>query len=372
MELLNQNKILTIIWIDKNIYSPENIQYLRRLGYDISIHVDGNNFSNHSNYNLKYNAVENKYDIHPCQTINEAILLLKDLGSQSEDKSKNKKQIVPKFKPTIIIVSGSYFVDFTKEFNKNINDIYVIPKIIIFTSKIKNYNLPEEIKKHENFYCKNVKTDFNKIEKEIEKIQNKFLSFPVQNQTTPNSKNANLIFEQVTKKEDLVLPMFYRTYIEKSDTKGNYKFINKTLKEKNYISEPEYKDIFYQIEGVEDIPIELLSKYYARLYTIEGDFYKEMKRELTEGNEKNYEKYHAFIKTFFEASDKGALKSFSEAKLYSAQILTDEEINKLFNHKKNRKKIYLYQYYFQNLLFLSVKNNLRLNSFFQCIRKMRC
>ena len=42
-----------------------------------------------------------------------------------------------KFRETIIIISGKLFFDFISQFNNNLKDIFVIPKIIIFTSEIR-------------------------------------------------------------------------------------------------------------------------------------------------------------------------------------------------------------------------------------------
>ena len=52
-----------------------------------------------------------------------------------------------KFEETNIIISGSLYNEFIKKFEENIRDIYIIPKIVIFTlnkekflEKNKNYN----------------------------------------------------------------------------------------------------------------------------------------------------------------------------------------------------------------------------------------
>ena len=44
----------------------------------------------------------------------------------------------------------------------------------------------------------------------------------------------------------------------------------------NYI----IKELLEPIDGIPEIPIEILCKYYARLYTIESDFYKDLNRGL--------------------------------------------------------------------------------------------
>ena len=40
------------------------------------------------------------------------------------------------------------------------------------------------------------------------------------------------------------------------------------------------KKLLGSIKSLSDIPIEILSKYYARLYTAESDFYKNINKDL--------------------------------------------------------------------------------------------
>ena len=86
-----------------------------------------------------------------------------------------------RFSLSIIIVSGSYFFDFVNEFQKNINDIYIIPKIIVFTSQTKKNSLLNEIKNNKNideFYgCVGVRSEFDEVKKCVGEEQEKFLSY---------------------------------------------------------------------------------------------------------------------------------------------------------------------------------------------------
>ena len=181
IETKKQKNCLSIIWIDKNIYNEENKFYLNKLGYHRNNTNSQNNFNyddssssensfNTLNTNKKYNPF-----LHPFDIIEEAIDYIK----------------LKRFAPTIVIVSGSCFVDFVKTFHKNINDIYVIPKIIIFTSTSKKFILPDEISNEENldiFYqCGGIQTSFNKIKKFIEKKQKEILNYPSQNKFVPKT-----------------------------------------------------------------------------------------------------------------------------------------------------------------------------------------
>ena len=326
----NKENELSIIWIDKNIYNNENRSYLTQLGYEFKRNYFQNNIQHNETYShLPINTVNkinksNPY-IHPFEKINEAIKYIKSL----------------RFDSTFIIISGSCFVDFIKEFHKNINDIYVIPKIIIFTLNQKAFEYPKEIQTEnlDLFYeCGGIKTDFNEIKKFIEKKQEEILNYPKRNQIPPDrSYGVKLLFEQIKQKEELILPgLFDKTVLKKPDHESNNRFNEELCKK--YSNNVKYKSTLSQIIGVKNIPIELLCKYYARIYTINGEFFGDMKKDLLEANEQNFKKYTPFIKTLFEGCERGALKSFINKDLYSAQFISKEEIKLLQESIQSQKE----------------------------------
>ena len=71
------------------------------------------------------------------------------------------------------------------------------------------------------------------------------------------------------------------------------------IKYKNNCSQT--KNLLKSIENIQNIPIELLSKYYARLYTSESDdgnsFYSDINKDLRENKRDNY---LSFIKILYE------------------------------------------------------------------------
>ena len=48
---------------------------------------------------------------------------------------------------------------------------------------------------------------------------------------------------------------------------------------------------------MKNIPIEILCKYYARIFTVESNFYKDINKDLRMNNK---DKYLPYIKTFYE------------------------------------------------------------------------
>ena len=83
-----------------------------------------------------------------------------------------------KFRETIIIVSGKLFTDFVTQFNKNLNDIFVIPKIIIFTSEIKKYDLPNNVSNPKFYSSVIITTKFSELKNFIELQQKEITKFP--------------------------------------------------------------------------------------------------------------------------------------------------------------------------------------------------
>ena len=106
-------------------------------------------------------------------------------------------------------------------------------------------------------------------------------------------------------------------------------------------------DLLEPINGIPEIPIEILSKYYARLYTIESDFYKDINKLLGEKNIILKEKeilfsvdnsnYYSitYIKSFYEGMKLGCFKRDLKKKLYRFFCLTKKEIDEINEYIKN-------------------------------------
>ena len=185
-----------------------------------------------------------------------------------------------------------------KEFNKNLKYIYIIPKIIVFTKG--NFSYPENIPNKEFYKYGGIKKTFNEIKNFIDSELKRLESYPLQNQLLSSDLikseiNDELIFDPIKDSKELVLPMFYQILLDLS-TIDNNKFIN-DLYEK-YKNDKNYVGLLNQIKEIPDIPIDLLSKYYIRMYTIEGDFYKKMKIELLRNNKENLRLLFSIYKNF--------------------------------------------------------------------------
>ena len=99
-----------------------------------------------------------------------------------------------------------------------------------------------------------------------------------------------------------------------------------------------YYSLLNYIKNIPDIPSELLAKYYIRLYTIEGSFYKKMKIDLLGDDYDKYQFYSSYINTLYVALRKKALKSYINGDLYSGQNIPPEELKQLDDERKNRQE----------------------------------
>ena len=124
-----------------------------------------------------------------------------------------------------------------------------------------------------------------------------------------NCSNRNIgnqfTFEYIDSIKKLYLPVFYKSLIKLKE-KDNFDELTQYLY--NSYSENKYiKKLLEPIEGISKIPIEILCRYYARLYTIESNLYKKLNKNLRETQLEHLlscanENYYSiiFIKSFYE------------------------------------------------------------------------
>ena len=219
-----------------------------------------------------------------------------------------------RFDETIIIVSGRLYSELVEKFKENLLGLYTIPKIIVFTSSradFLEFNKDYENESNNFYNFGGIATSIIQIE-DFFNSKNKDINITdsiLQNyENPPNSKlfdtevakilidkseKAQLTFEYIDKKEKLVLPLFFKALIENASNE-NIENYNKLLFNSYSKSSQRIIELLGPIQSIPNIPIEILSKYYARLYCIESDFNKEMNNDL---GVNKIDKYLPFIKT---------------------------------------------------------------------------
>ena len=279
-----KEKMSNVIWIDPNIDNEENTKYIKEL-QDINC------------FNIRY-----------FKNVMDAITLIKSI----------------RFIETNIIISGSLYTEFVEKFKENITNIFIIPKIIIFTlNKEKFLENYQNINSNSFFNLGGIQTSFKKIKE--------FLFTPV-NKKDIEEENQ-LTFEYIDCKEKLVLPLFYKTLIDLTP-KDNVEKYTEYLYNK-YSTNEEINNLLKSILNIPDIPLELLSKYYTRLYTIQSQFYYDINKELRENKKDNY---LSFIKILYEGIKLKSLPLASNNILYRGSKISNNEINLIKKYLKEKLK----------------------------------
>ena len=285
-------EISNIIWIDTNIDNEENILYLKEL------ELIGN------------------FKINCFKLVEKAIEIIKTIN----------------FEQTFIIICGKLYKDFIEKFKENLKDIYVIPKIIIFTrnkEKLLNYN--KEINYNHPYYnLGGIKTSFDEVKNFILN-SGEINSILLKEEDEPQGVNSillkkedepQLIFEYIDCKEKLILPMLYKSLIDcipiekvENFTKFLYNKYSKNSKLLEILL-----NYIYSIPG---IPIELLCKFYIRIYTSESNFYIDLNRDLREGKK---DMYLPYIKVLYEGIKLQSLYIASNNILFRGSRIAKKEI----------------------------------------------
>ena len=142
----------------------------------------------------------------------------------------------------------------------------------------------------------------------------------------------SLTFEYIDCKEKLILPLLYKSLIEITP-KDNIKKYTENLYNK-YSTNNEVEKLLYSIKYIKDIPMELLSKYYGRLYTLESKFYYDINKDLRESKKDEYMQY---IKILYEGIKLKSLPLASNNILYRGSKITNHEISKIKEYLKIKK-----------------------------------
>ena len=140
------------------------------------------------------------------------------------------------------------------------------------------------------------------------------------------------VFEYIDSKEKLCLPLYFKSLLEATslDNLKNYTSLLFNTYSKN---NSQVKTLFGEIESKQNIPIEILSKYFAKLYSAESEFYKDINKDLRLGK---IEKHLPYIKILYEGVKLKSLLFSTDNILYGGSIISFDEINKIKNYLNNK------------------------------------
>ena len=222
------------------------------------------------------------------------------------------------FQETKLIISGKLYHEFLKKFKENIIDMCVAPKIIIFTKAKENFLKNNKDLRNNTFY------NFGGVVDTFQEVIN-FIKDETKLKKINKENDIQLTFEYIDKKEKLLLPLFYKVLIDNISKNNMDKFTSSLYDE---YSKDNYniQNLLGPIKNISDIPIEILSKYYARLYTAESKFYDDINKDL--GLNKS-EKYLPYIKTLYEGVKLKSLPLANNNILYRGSKISNDEIIKI-------------------------------------------
>lgn len=316
-----KSEIKSVIWIDKSVNNDENQGYKKimedKYGLDVKVYDDAR---------IGIEAIKN------------AEIYL----------------------PIYIITSGSIYPEFYRFFKGAVTYIKNLPVQIIFTSSVesfKNTHRNDEIGRQiGTFYNLGGITDrFSQVEEFILETNKKLKEFRTQSIYTSEFQrdfSGLQTFSYIYEYERLSLPPFYRDIINHSSI--NYNDISTLI---NFmLTNFGNKDISELLKGMilyNDIPEPILSKFFARAYTIESPFYDIMNQNLMR---QNYEIYSTYIKLLYKGIFNRSYEPKTDCTLYRGTKLEQFEIDMLkemLRKKNNSEEVQI----IYNTSFLSFSNN---------------
>ena len=244
-----------------------------------------------------------------CKNVNKAITLLTYI----------------EFEEIKVIISDKLYDEFMNKFKQNIINLCVAPKIVIFTDK------KEKFIKRMKYYQNNniILYNFFGIVDSFDEIK-KFVKNEFKSKISKRSKDAKLAFEYIDKKEKLFLPLFFKVLID-IVSNDNMEEYTTSLYNKYSNQSEDIKNLLGSIESIKNIPVETLAKYYARLYTFESNFYKDLNNDLLSNKKEKIILYLPYIKTLYEGVKLKSLPLATDNILYRGAKLSNDEIKKIKN-----------------------------------------
>ena len=167
-------------------------------------------------------------------------------------------------------------------------------------------------------------------------------------------------FENISNFRQLILPIFLYIYIANPKATEISKFNHYILT--HYSKVQKLVDLINQIFIGYQIPNEITSKYWARAYSADTNFYKEMNKDLRIDK---FDKYLTFIHMMYNGVK---IKSFSfnpNCKLYRGAIFAQKEIDNLELSLKNKSSNFPSSIFYSKSFFSFSKNKKIAKSFIE-------
>ena len=231
------------------------------------------------------------------------------------------------FQCIYIIISGSMFNDFVNLLKQNLNEILCLSVITIFTLHRKECER-FEYANHPFFNPGGICTKYSEIINTFIKFDSLVKIKIEKNHISPKFDDQCFNFEEIDSIPKLYFPFIYSKLIEEIDDVKIYEFNKNILKYDN----KDINSLIYPLTFLKKIPIEILAKFWLRIYTLETDFYNNINCKLMK---LQGEEYYTYIKLMYLALNKKIVKNRCDICLYRGDFLNDNELNIIINKVKS-------------------------------------
>ena len=158
------------------------------------------------------------------------------------------------FKETKIIISEDLYSEFLKSFKEKILEMYVAPKIIIYAKNKENF-----IKTNKDFNNnKNKFYTFGGVATSYKELKLFLMNYKINE--IKKQEDVELTIERIEQKEQLFLPLFFKSLIE-GIPNNNIDTYTNFLYETYSKEKVELNELLGSIVTMKNIPIEILSRY---------------------------------------------------------------------------------------------------------------
>lgn len=292
---LNDRDMPNLLWIDSKVDNYENYEYQQQIK------------------NL------NAFKLEKFTKIDECIEKLKKI----------------KFKKTFIIVSGSFSKEFFTKMEGIVNELKVIPKILIFTSLRRYKEIKANILNLDTFDLFDINLVFDYFDPVLDELKCKNIYNFNQNCFFNNNESYknNFCFEYIEESRQLILPLHLTDFLG-IPNQNEIKDFNIFVLE-NFSNNRKIKELIEQLLLKSKVPLQILIKYWLRAYTIESTFFRQMNIYLKErlGNQ-----FDTYIKVLYYGLRQNYISSCIDKELFRGGSITKDELKYINNSLVNKKE----------------------------------
>ena len=245
------------------------------------------------------------------------------------------------FNSCVVILGGRTFPLYIEKIKTDKN-LFSIPLVIIFTKKKNKFiqNIEKECGKylyHKYYNILGIVDTYKDLKEKIlsyeQELNKKLSEINLGKIDRPKEYEKCLTFEYLQDSSQLIFPYLYqkimsRFKIDYSSVKEFNSFLFKNFGKNEKVLE--YLKVFCMCE---DVPDDIVAKYWGKIYTLETSFYHNINWSLMKLENK---KYNTFIQIFYSGLKDLSFKDENKF-LYRGTKLLREEIEKMINFFKDNK-----------------------------------